>query len=109
MAGRFGTDKAGYAEMVAAGRQFPERVFATGNGRKTDPADAHSVAMAALRAGNMNRVQVDDDLVVLGLLTDRRDELGWARTQTSNRLYRLLLELATIKPRDPTRHDPPPS
>ena len=25
------------------------RVFATGNGRKTDPVDAHSVAMAALR------------------------------------------------------------
>ena len=23
------------------------RVFATGNGRKTDPVDAHSVAMAA--------------------------------------------------------------
>ena len=26
------------------------RVFATGNGRKTDPVDAHSVAMAALHA-----------------------------------------------------------
>ena len=26
------------------------RVFATGNGRKTDPVDAHSVALAALRA-----------------------------------------------------------
>ena len=25
------------------------RVFATGNGRKTDPVDAHSVAMVALR------------------------------------------------------------
>ncbi len=26
------------------------RVFATGNGRKTDPVDAHSVAMVALRS-----------------------------------------------------------
>lgn len=94
------------------------RVFATGNGRKTDPVDAHSVAMVALRTPNLVRVEVDDDLVVMGMLADRRDELGRARTQTVNRLHRLLLELfpggakqflsaqqaraliATIKPRD---------
>lgn len=35
------------------------RVLATGNGRKTDPVDAHSVAMAALRAPNLVQVQVD--------------------------------------------------
>jgi transposase len=29
----------------------------------------------------------------MGLLVDRRDELGRARTQTINRLHRLLLEL----------------
>ena len=69
------------------------RVFATGNGRKTDPVDAHSVAMVALRTSDLVRVQVDDDLVVMGLLVDRRDELGRARTQTINRLHRLLLEL----------------
>jgi transposase len=129
-AGRFGTDKAGYAEMLAAGRKFPDRtwaaggcngigrhlahrlvhdgetvvdvppklsaqvrVFATGNGRKTDPAGAHSVAMVALRSPSLVRVQVDDDLVVMGMLADRRDELGRARTQTVNRLHRLLLEL----------------
>ena len=131
--GRFGTDKAGYAEMLAAGRQHADRVwavegcngigrhiahrlvhdgevvldvpaelsaqvrtFATGNGRKTDPVDAHSVALAALYAPSdpgLHRVLVDDDLVVLGLLVDRRDELGRARTQTLNRLHRLLLEL----------------
>ena len=39
------------------------RVFATGNGRKTDPVDAHSVAMVALRTPNLVRVEVDDDLV----------------------------------------------
>jgi transposase len=94
------------------------RVFATGNGRKTDPVDAHSVAMVALRTPGLVRVEVDDDLVVMGMLADRRDELGRARTQTVNRLHRLLLELVpggakqflsaqqaralivTIKPRD---------
>jgi transposase len=94
------------------------RVFATGNGRKTDPVDAHSVAQVALRTPNLVRVEVDDDLVVLGRLVDRRDELGRARTQTINRLPKLLWELfaggapqylsshkaramiATIKPRD---------
>ena len=94
------------------------RVFATGNGRKTDPVDAHSVALAALRAPGLVQVEVDEDLLVMGMLADRRDELGRARTQTINRLHRLLLELfpggakqflsarqaralvATIKPRD---------
>jgi len=129
-AGRFATDKAGFAEMLAAGRKFAGRVwaiegcngvgrhiahrlvasgetvrdvpaklsaqvrvFATGNGRKTDPVDAHSVALAALRSANLVTVEVDPDLVVLGLLADRRDELGRARTQTVNRIRRLLLEL----------------
>jgi transposase len=54
------------------------RVFATGNGRKTDPVDAHSVAQVALRTPSLVRVEVDDDLVVLGMLVDRRDELGRA-------------------------------
>jgi transposase len=131
--GRFGTDKAGYADLLAAGRRHEDRVwavegcngigkhiahrlvhdgevvldvppklsaqvrvFATGNGRKTDPVDARSVALAALYVPadpGLRRVQVDDDLVVMGLLVDRRDELGRARTQTINRLHRLLLEL----------------
>lgn len=159
--GRFDTDKAGYAAMLAAGREHgttrdrvwavegcngigrhiahrlvhdgervvdvpPKlsaqvRIFATGNGRKTDPVDAHSVALAALYATvepGLQPVLVQDDLLVLGLMVDRRDELGRARTQTINRLHRLLLELipggakaflsapqardlvATVKPRD---------
>jgi transposase len=69
------------------------RVFAAGNGRKTDPVDAHSVALAALRSPSLVRVEVSPDLVVLGLLADRRDELGRARTQVINRIRRLLLEL----------------
>ncbi|MGW3546137.1 transposase [Nocardia niigatensis] len=69
------------------------RVFATGNGRKTDPVDAHSVALAALHAPNLRRVEADPELVALGMLADRRDELGRARTETLCRLHRLLLEL----------------
>jgi len=128
--GRYGTDKAGYGEMLKAGRRFQDRVwaiegcngvgkhiahrlvadsetvmdvpaklsaqvrvFATGNGRKTDPVDAHSVALAAVRSPNLVKVEVHPDLVALGLLADRRDELGRARTQTINRIHRLLLEL----------------
>jgi hypothetical protein len=128
--GRYGTDKAGYAAMLAAGRRHKDRVwaiegcngigkhiahrlvydgetvldvpaklsaqvrvFATGNGRKNDAVDAHSVAMVALRSPNLVQVTLDADLVVMGLLVDRRDELGRARTQTVNRLHRLLLEL----------------
>ncbi len=59
------------------------RVFATGNGRKTDPVNAHSVAMVALRTPGLVTVRVDDDLLVMGMLADRRDELGQARTARS--------------------------
>ena len=128
--GRYGTDRDGYRQMLAAARQFEQRswavegcngigrhvaqrlvadgeivvdvpaklaararLFDTGNGRKTDPADAHSVAVVALRTQNLTQVRVDDELVALRLLADRRDELGRTRTQTVNRLHRLLLEL----------------
>ena len=128
--GRFGTDRPGYAAMLAEGRRHGDRtwavegcrgigqhiahrlvhdgetvldvpprlsaqvrVFATGNGRKTDPVDAHSVAMAALHSTSLLQVRIDDELIVLGMLADRCDELGRARTQTANRLHRLLLEL----------------
>jgi transposase len=128
--GRFGTDQQDYQRMLAAGRTYPQRVwaiegcqgigrhlaqrlvadgetvldvpaklsarvrvFATDQGRKTDPVDAHSVAVVALRTKGLRTVQVDDATVALRLLGDHRDELGHARTQTVNRLYRLLLEL----------------
>jgi transposase len=51
------------------------------------------VAVVALRTRNLVEVRPDDDLVALRLLVDRRDELGRTRTQTVNRLHRLLLEL----------------
>src|SRR5438874_7238549 len=69
------------------------RVFATGQGRKTDPVDARSVAVVALRTSNLRRVQADDTTVALRLLVDRRDQLGRARTEIVSRLQHLLLEL----------------
>ena len=94
------------------------RVFSTGQGRKTDATDAHSIAVVALRSSDLQAVAVDGDLVALRLLADRRDELAGARTRTVSRLHRLLLELipggaprflsaaqakallATVRPRD---------
>lgn len=152
---RFGTDRDGYRDLLAAGRRWPDRVwavegcqgvgrhvaqrlvadgepvvdvpaklaarvrvFSTGQGRKTDATDAHSVAVVALRTPGLRAVQLDDSTVALRLLVDRRDELGAARTLTVNRLHRLLVELvaggaktflsatqakallATVRPRD---------
>jgi transposase len=94
------------------------RVFATGQGRKTDPVDAHCVAVVALRTTGLPQVTVDDATVALRLMVDRRDWLGQARTDTVNRLHALLLDLvaggakkhltapqartilATVRPRD---------
>ena len=69
------------------------RVFATGQGRKTDPVDAHSVAVAALRTNGLRQVVVDDTAVAMRLLVDRRDGLGRSRTEALSRLHHLLLEL----------------
>jgi transposase len=69
------------------------RVFDTGNARKTDPVDAHAVAMAALRAPTLKVLTFDEELVALRLLADRRDELSALRVQTVNRLHRLFAEL----------------
>jgi transposase len=128
--GRFGTDTEGYQAMLAAGRQFPDRVWAvegcagigrhiaqrlvadgetvldvpaklsarvrvfdTGQGRKTDPVDAHSVAAAGLRSPGLRQIQIDDETVALRLMVDRRAELGRARTEVVNRIHQQLLEI----------------
>jgi transposase len=69
------------------------RVFDTGQGRKTDPVDAHSVAVAGLRSRGLRTVTPDDVTVVVRLLVDRRDELGRTRTDLISRIHHLLLEL----------------
>src|SRR4051794_34503038 len=69
------------------------RVFDTGNARKTDATDALAVAMVAARTPGLHRLDNDQELVALRLLSDRRDELAHLRVQTVNRLQRLLTEL----------------
>jgi transposase len=69
------------------------RLLSTGQGRETDPAGAHSVALAGVHSPGLRVIAADDATVALRLLADRRDGLGAARTQTINRLHRLLLEL----------------
>jgi hypothetical protein len=128
--GRYGTDTVGYQTMLAAGRQFPDRVWAvegcagigrhiaqrliadgetvldvpaklsarvrvfdTGQGRQTDPVDAHSVAVAGLRSPGLRQIQADDETVALRLMVDRRAELGRTRTEVVNRIHQQLLEL----------------
>ncbi len=69
------------------------RVLSAGHGRKTDPADAVSVASAAQGAAWLRPVGVEDHAVVLHLLTSHREDLVGTRTQTINRLHRLLADL----------------
>ena len=94
------------------------RVFDTGQGRKTDATDAHSIVMVALRDKGLREVRDDPELTVLRLLCDRRDEMSRARAQALNRMHRLFPGLvpggapvkksasqynkllATVRPRD---------
>jgi hypothetical protein len=128
--GRYGTDAAGYAAMLAAVRRWPDRiwaiegcrgigrhlasrlvadgeqvvdvppklsartrVFTAGQGRKTDAADAHCVALAATRMRGLHLVTDDAQLEVLRVLADRRRALGEDHTRMICQLHRLLLEL----------------
>jgi transposase len=94
------------------------RVFATGQGRKTDATDAHSVALVGTRMTGLRPVVNDEQLAVLRLLVDRRRALGEDHTRMISQLHQLLLELipggakkdlsaaqakallATVRPRD---------
>jgi len=69
------------------------RVFATGQGRKTDATDAHSVALAAIRMSGLRPVVNDGQLAVLRILADRRRSLGEDHTRMTSQLHQLLLEL----------------
>ena len=69
------------------------RVFATGQGRKTDVTDAHSVALAATRMQGLRPVVDDAQLAVLRILADRRRSLGEDHTRMVCQLHQLLLEL----------------
>ena len=69
------------------------RVFATGQGRKTDATDAHSVALVGTRMTGLRPVVNDEQLAVLRLLVDRRRSLGEDHTRMVSQLHQLLLEL----------------
>ncbi|HET8836154.1 MAG TPA: IS110 family transposase [Gemmatimonadales bacterium] len=94
------------------------RVFATGQGRKTDATDAHSIALVGTRMAGLRPVVNDEHLALLRILVDRRRCLGEDHTRMISQLHRLLLELipggakkslsaaqakallATVRPRD---------
>jgi transposase len=94
------------------------RVFATGQGRKTDATDAHSVALVGTRMAGLRPLVNDEQLAVLRILVDRRRSLGEDHTRMVAQLHQLLLELipggakkslsaaqakallATVRPRD---------
>jgi transposase len=69
------------------------RALSTGHGRKTDEADAVSVAVAAWTATALVSVQFDQTALALRALTEHRDDLVKTRTQTVNRLHVLLAYL----------------
>jgi len=66
------------------------RLFATGQGRKTDATDAHSVALAATRMTGLRPVVDDQQLAVLRILADRRRSLGEDHTRMVSQLHQLL-------------------
>jgi transposase len=69
------------------------RVFATGQGRKTDATDAHSIALVGTRMAGLRPVANDEQLAVLRILVDRRRCLGEDHTRMVSQLHHLLLEL----------------
>jgi len=69
------------------------RLLDTGHNRKTDAHDAHAVAVVAVRTNTLRVLSYDEQLEVLRLLVDRREELTRAKVQAVNRLHRLLSEL----------------
>ena len=69
------------------------RVYATGQGRKTDDTDAHSIALVGVRMAGLRAVVNDESLEVLRLLVDRRRRIGEDHTRMVCQLHVLLLEL----------------
>ena len=70
------------------------RVLATKRSNKNDPNDAHSIAIAALRAPTLRLVEPADHAEVLRLLSKRNSDLGRQRSRVICRLHSLFAELA---------------
>src|SRR5215831_21426157 len=69
------------------------RVFVSGQGRKTDAWDAHSVALVGVRMSGLQVVVNDEQLGLLRVLVDRRRALGEDHVRMTSQLHQLLLEL----------------
>ena len=69
------------------------RLLSVGGGRKSDAADAVSVAQAALHCPRLRAVAAEDQSTILRLLSERRDDLAGERTRILNRLHGLLRDL----------------
>jgi len=90
-------------QLVAAGERVIDvpatmasrvRLLGSGKSQKTDPNDARSVAIAALRHSGLAMVQVDDHVRVLGLLAKRHRDVARLKNKVACRLHALLIELA---------------
>jgi transposase len=89
-------------QLVAAGERVLDvqpklaarvRLLQTGNTGKSDPNDALSVAVAALRSTTRREVITDDHATVLKVRAKRHRDLSRARNQAACRLHALLCEL----------------
>ncbi len=63
------------------------RMFATGQGRKTDATDAHSIALVGVRMAGLRPVVDNEQLAVLRVLVDRRRALGEDHTRMVSQLH----------------------
>jgi len=89
-------------QLVAAGERVLDvqpklgsrvRLLTTGNVNKTDPNDARSVAIAALRSAACREVRLDGHAMVLKMWAKRHRDLGRSRNQVACRLHAALCEL----------------
>jgi transposase len=67
------------------------RVYATGQGRKTDDTDAHAIALVAVRMTGLREVVNNETLEVLRLLVDRRRRIGEDHTRSGQDRHRGVL------------------
>jgi transposase len=100
--GAYGLGRPIAQQLAAAGEQVLDvpatlaaraRLLNTGGGRKTDTADAASVAQVALHNPMLRVVTAEDQTTILRLVTERRDDLTGERTRILNRLHGLLVDL----------------
>ena len=68
------------------------RLLSSGQGRKSDQADALSVGVAAWSADTLRTVQIDEAIATLRAVTEHRDDMVRARTQLINRLHAVMVK-----------------